>query len=87
MKTNVKNVVYITGTREERGIAAWHVGDNEEMTVADRAKYVGGGYEVYSPLIPERILQMSVMKYVPFLPHRKPVEAKRESERYATGNV
>ena len=72
------NHLLIPGTKEERGIAAWQVKDeDEENFVLDRQMY-DEGYEVYQPWLPKRLLRMSVMKRIPFLPYRPRDELQTE---------
>ena len=59
-----------SGTKEERGITAWQVGDDEDSSKLNPKLY-NEGYEVYSPLLPQRLLRWKIVKYIPFLPHRK----------------
>ena len=58
------------GTYEERGIAAWHVPEEKQSSDLDTDLY-DEGYEVYQPLLPRRVLNLPILKYIPFLPHIK----------------
>ena len=61
--------MYVTGSKDERGITAWQAPKTDPDSI-DPELY-DEGYEVYLPLLPRRILELSFMKYVPFLPHLK----------------
>jgi hypothetical protein len=60
----------IKGSLEDRGIATWQVSDADEDAVVDMSRY-NEGYEVYNPLLPQRIRSLNIMKYIPFLPHTR----------------
>ena len=64
------NFIFILGTLEERGISAWQVSDEDEWKPVDKNVY-NEGYEVYSPLVPKRLLNSKLTKYIPFLPYKK----------------
>ena len=59
--------VVFSGTKEERGIAAWNLSKEETLRDLDTDLY-DEGYEVYQPLIPRRFLTLDFIKYIPFLP-------------------
>ena len=59
------NFIFILGTLEERGISAWQVSDEDEWKPVDKNVY-NEGYEVYSPLVPKRLLNSKLTKYIPF---------------------
>ncbi|XP_060563739.1 solute carrier family 23 member 1-like isoform X2 [Ruditapes philippinarum] len=60
----------VPGSLEDRGIATWQVSDADEDAVIDMSRY-NEGYEVYNPLLPQRIRSLKIMKYIPFLPHTR----------------
>ncbi|KAK3094626.1 hypothetical protein FSP39_004171 [Pinctada imbricata] len=55
----------IPGSREERGIAAWH---NPEVDPNCHSKKYLEGREVYQLNLPKRLLKMKINKYLPFMP-------------------
>ena len=63
------HVTILTGTTKERGLDAWHVKGNGDDTPLDTDVY-DEGYDVYTPLIPERWLRWKFVKYIPFLPYK-----------------
>ncbi|XP_045169343.2 solute carrier family 23 member 2-like isoform X2 [Mercenaria mercenaria] len=60
----------VPGSLEDRGIATWQVTDDDEDGVVDKTKY-NEGYDVYTPLLPQRLLRSRIMRFIPFLPYRK----------------
>ncbi|KAL4222895.1 hypothetical protein ACF0H5_018935 [Mactra antiquata] len=60
----------VSGTDEERGIAAWQVTEDDENVEVDRDKY-NEGYDVYFPILPDKLLSSKIMKYIPFMPYRR----------------
>lgn len=59
------------GTLKERGIADWLETMEEDEELLVDAKYPGGGYEVYEPLLPNFVRRLRILKYFPFLPNPK----------------
>ena len=70
--------LFITGNREDRGIAAWQVSKGTEDSIVLDPELYDEGYEVYLPLLPKRLLKQKFMKYVPFMPYQKPYKGKEE---------
>ncbi|XP_045170564.2 solute carrier family 23 member 2-like isoform X2 [Mercenaria mercenaria] len=60
----------VPGSAEDRGMAAWHVSDDDETAELDTERY-NEGFEVYDPLLPKRLLSLKLMKVVPFLPYKR----------------
>ncbi|KAL4221965.1 hypothetical protein ACF0H5_018015 [Mactra antiquata] len=60
----------VSGSDEERGIAAWQVSEDDENVEVDKDKY-NEGYDVYFPLLPDKLLSSRVMKYLPFMPYKR----------------
>lgn len=51
-------------------MAAWHVNEEDEAAELDITRY-SEGYGVYDPLLPNKLLRMRLMKFVPFLPYKR----------------
>ncbi|KAJ8316860.1 hypothetical protein KUTeg_004764 [Tegillarca granosa] len=58
---------FLDNTVPERGISEWQI---SEITTKTKIKYAEG-FEVYEPILPKRIKQMRIMKYLPFMPNPK----------------
>ena len=65
----------ISGTKEERGITAWQSSENPEENAT---QYTQGDISLYEPLLPERIKNLPIMKYIPFLPNPKSKQTKQD---------
>lgn len=65
------------GTKEERGITAWQSSETPEE--GQSSVYTQGDISLYDPLLPERVKNLSIMKYIPFLPNPKLKQTKRDS--------
>ena len=75
----------VSGTDEERGVAAWRVKD-EDSTSLEPGLY-REGYEVYDPLLPRRLLASPILRYVPFLPYRPGHKSKPGSTAWRICNL
>lgn len=67
----------LPGTKEERGITAWQSSETPEE--GQSSVYTQGDISLYDPLLPERVKNLSIMKYIPFLPNPKLKQTKRDS--------
>lgn len=67
----------LPGTKEERGITAWQSSETPEE--GQSSIYTQGDISLYDPLLPERVKNLSIMKYIPFLPNPKLKQTKRDS--------
>ncbi|XP_052788146.1 solute carrier family 23 member 1-like [Mya arenaria] len=68
----------VPGTPEERGISAWQVSEDDETAEVDPEKF-DEGYTLYEPLLPQRWLRSPWMKYIPFLPYKRPTSGAHKS--------
>ncbi|XP_060063606.1 solute carrier family 23 member 2-like [Ylistrum balloti] len=62
----------IPGTREERGIAAW-----EAIEESPSSKY-SEGYEVYEPLLFDKLKHFKILRFLPFMPAPQEKDLKNE---------
>lgn len=60
---------FFSGTKDERGITAWQAPLKAHDIGALDSELYDEGYDVYYPILPKRVLQWNMMKYIPFLPH------------------
>lgn len=56
---------FLSGTREERGIATWQNVDDPKKG----KQYYVEGYNVYNIPLPARLRRATFLKYVPFMPN------------------
>lgn len=73
---SISTVLFLTGTLEERGIAAWQSNDEEEASKTMAQNYEEGK-EIYEIPLPNRIKQWHGWKYVPFMPDPKQKKRSR----------
>lgn len=61
------------GTKEERGITAWHIPSGISRA---SSRYLESG-KLYNPWMPEELKRSKILKFIPFLPgpeiERKPI--------------
>lgn len=73
---SISKVLFLTGTLEERGIAAWQSSDEVE-TSKTMAQNYEEGKEIYEIPLPKKIKQWHGWKYIPFMPDRKQEKRSR----------
>ena len=59
----------LSGTKKERGIAAWQIKSAAKETGSLDKKLQSTRNDVYLPLLPRRLLRHRIAKYIPFLPY------------------
>ena len=59
----------LSGTKKERGIAAWQIKSAAKESGSFDKKLQPAGNDVYLPLLPRRLLRHRIVKYIPFLPY------------------
>ena len=77
---------HFPGTKEERGITAWHVPSG----IRQSADYLESGKQ-YNPWMPKELRTSKILKFIPFLPgpevERKNYNFDISSEKFETEHL